>query len=259
MIENLIHPTAIVSEKASLGENVKVGPYSIIEDDVIVGDNTEIRAHVTLANGTRLGKDCSVYSYAIIGTEPQDLKFDNEPTFVFIGDRTMIREFVTINRGTHETGKTVLGDDCLIMTYCHIAHDCRIGCHVIMSNLTQLAGHVHLEDWVITGGVVKVVQFNTVGKHCMVGADVKVTKDVPPFTLIGRVPPKIEGINKIGLRRRGFSRELIQELDDFYETILFSGLNISDGIREFQKRDNISDDVKYCIEFIEKSTRGVHR
>ncbi|MFA5511499.1 MAG: acyl-ACP--UDP-N-acetylglucosamine O-acyltransferase, partial [Candidatus Kapaibacterium sp.] len=153
-----IHNTSIVSSKAKIGVNVNVGPYSIIEDDVEIGDNCEIRSNVIIANGARIGRNCKLFSGAVISTEPQDLKFDGEPTYVNIGDNTVIREFATINRGTKETGLTTIGSDCLIMTYCHVAHDCRIGDNVIISNVTQLAGHVTIEDWVVMGGVAKVHQ-----------------------------------------------------------------------------------------------------
>ncbi len=259
MNEVIIHPTAIVSPKAELGKSVKIGAFSIIEDNVIIEDNTEIRSSVVIANGARIGKDCKIFSNAIISTEPQDLKFEGEETFVFIGDRNVIREFVTINRATKETGKTVIGNDNLLMAYTHVAHDCVFGNNIIMSNVSQIAGHVHIEDWVIFGAYSKVHQFCTVGRHSMLAAGVKIVKDVPPFVLIGREPAKIEGINKIGLRRRGFSNELIDEIEVFYNTILYSGLNNKDGIAEYSKKENIPDEIQKCIQFIEDSKRGIHR
>ncbi|HPI20100.1 MAG TPA: acyl-ACP--UDP-N-acetylglucosamine O-acyltransferase [Candidatus Kapabacteria bacterium] len=259
MNEVIIHPTAIVSPKAELGKSVKIGAFSIIEDDVIIGDNTEIRSSVVIANGARIGKDCKIYSNVIISTEPQDLKFEGEETYVFIGDRNVIREFATINRATKETGKTVIGNDNLLMAYTHVAHDCVFGNNIIMSNVSQIAGHVHIEDWVIFGAYSKVHQFCTVGKHSMLAAGIKIVKDVPPFVLIGREPAKIEGINKIGLRRRGFSQELIDEIEIFYNTILNSGMNNKDGIAEYSKKENIPDEIKNCIQFIEDSKRGIHR
>jgi len=259
MINLDIHPTAIVSDKAVLGNNVKVGAFTIIEDNVEIGDNVEIRSSVVIANGARIGKNCKIFSNAIISTEPQDLKYDNETTFAIIGENTVVREYATINRGTTATGKTQVGNNCLLMAYTHVAHDSRVGNDVIISNLTHLAGHVEIEDWVILGGVVKVHQFCKIGKHAMVGADVKVVKDIPPYTLIGRTPPRVEGVNKVGLRRRGFSQELIQEIEKFYDTILFSGMNNRDGIAKFQERESISKEVLDCIEFIRNSTRGILR
>lgn len=258
-MSELIHNTAIVSEKAIIGDNVKIGAYTIIEDDVVIGDNCEIRSSAVIANGARIGKNCRIFAGAIISTEPQDLKFTGETTFAKIGDNTVVREFATINRGTLETGETTVGSNCLIMSYCHVAHDCRVGDNVIISNVTQLAGHVTIEDWVVLGGAAKIHQFCKVGKHSMVGADCKVVKDVAPFTLVDRKPAQVEGINKVGLRRRGFSPQVIQEIEQFYDTILFSGFNNRDGISKFTERPVISDEVKYCISFIENSVRGIHR
>ncbi|ROL61241.1 acyl-ACP--UDP-N-acetylglucosamine O-acyltransferase [Bacteroidetes/Chlorobi group bacterium ChocPot_Mid] len=254
-----IHPTAIVSKQAKIGENVTIGAFTIIEDDVEIGNGTTIRSNVVLANGARIGKDVLICNGAVIATEPQDLKFGGEKTYAYVGDRTVIREYATINRGTHATGKAVVGEDCFIMAYCHVAHDCVVGNHVIMANATQLAGHVHVDDWVTIGGVVKIHQFCRVGCHSMLGADVKIAKDVPPYTLVGSIPAKIDGINKIGLKRRGFSSELIAEIDEFYKTILHSGYNTNDGIKKFLERNHISDEVKACIKFIEESQRGIYR
>lgn len=255
----MIHKTAIISEKAKIGNNVKIGPYVIIEDDVEIGDNVEIQSSAVIYNGARIGNNVRIFPGAIIAAEPQDLKYDNEPTKAVIGDNTVIREYASIHRGTAADGTTKIGENCLIMAYCHIAHDCVIGDNVIMSNVTQLAGHVTVGDWVVFGGVAKVTQFCTVGKHCMVGADVKVVKDVAPYCLLGKVPVQVEGINKVGLKRRGFSIEEIQEIQDFYNTILFSGLNNSDGIKQYSSNNNISDNIKECIDFIENSKRGIHR
>ncbi|MFH1049754.1 MAG: acyl-ACP--UDP-N-acetylglucosamine O-acyltransferase [bacterium] len=254
-----IHPTAIVSNNAKIGENVQIGAFSIIEDDVEIGDNTIIRSNVVLANGARIGKDVLICNGAVIATEPQDLKFGGEKTYAYIGNRTVLREFVTVNRGTHVTGKAVVGEDCFIMAYCHVAHDCVVGNHVIMANATQLAGHVHVDDWVTIGGVVKIHQFCRIGCHAMLGADVKIAKDVPPYTLVGSIPAKIDGVNKIGLKRKGFSNDLITEIEDFYRMILFSGLNTKDGIKKFLEKPVISDEVLLCIKFIEESERGIYR
>ncbi|MDA3844700.1 MAG: acyl-ACP--UDP-N-acetylglucosamine O-acyltransferase [Candidatus Kapabacteria bacterium] len=257
-----IHPTAIVSSKAKLGENVSVGAFTIIEDDVIIADNTEIRSSVVLANGTRIGKDCRIHSGVVIATEPQDLKFKNEPTLAVIGDRTVLREYVTINRGTTASGKAVVGSDCLIMAYAHVAHDCVLGNHIIMANACQLAGHVELEDWVILGGVVKVHQFCKVGAHAMIGGDVKLAKDVAPYLLVGTIPPKVDGVNKIGLLRRGFSRDQINEIVHFYDIVLHSGLNTGDGIEKYRSECSdgvIPDYIKVGLDFINNSDRGIYR
>lgn len=255
----MIHPSAIVSPKAQIGENVSIGAFSIIEDDVIIGNNCEIRSSVVIANGAEIGNNVKIFHGAVIATEPQDLKYKNERTRVKIGDNTEIREYATINRATIATYETNVGSNCLIMTYCHVAHDCRVGDNVIISNASQLGGHVEIEDWVILGGVTKVHQFCKIGMHAMVGADVKITKDVPPFSLIGREPARVEGINKVGLRRRGFSKETISGIENFYDTILFSGLNTGDGIKRFVASNEISPEIKHCIDYIEKSSRGIYR
>jgi UDP-N-acetylglucosamine acyltransferase len=258
-MSQLIHNTAIVSPKADIGINVSIGPFTIIEDDVVIGNDCEIRSSAIIANGSRIGNNVKIYAGAVISTEPQDLKFEGEPTLTVIGDNTVIREYATINRGTKETGATIVGKNCLIMSYCHVAHDCRVADNVIISNITQLAGHVTIEEWVVLGGAAKIHQFCRVGKHSMVGADCKVVKDVAPFTLVDRKPAQVEGVNKVGLRRRGFEASVIQEIEQFYDTILFSGFNNRDGITKFQERAKICDDVKYCINFIENSVRGIHR
>lgn len=255
----MIHSTAIVSEKAKIGINVKIGPYCVINDDVEIGDDTQLFSNVVLDNGTRLGSECKIFSGAVIGTAPQDLKYDGETTYAIIGNRTVVREYATINRATVATGKTTIGDDCLVMAYSHVAHDCHLGNHVILSNVSQLAGHVTLGDWVILGGLAKVTQFCTVGKHSMIGADVKIVKDVAPYCLVGRNPAQVEGINKIGLRRRGFEKDVIDEIENFFDVLLFSGLNNRDGIEKFIKGKNVVVEVEEVINFIKNSTKGIHR
>lgn len=215
----LIHPLASVAPEARIGNNVTIGPFAVIESDVEIGDGSIISAHATLMNGSRIGSECSVFPGAVIGAVPQDLKFKGENTLAIIGDRTVIRECATVNRGTEATGRAIIGKDCLIMAYCHVAHDCTVGDHVIMSNVSQLAGHVSIGDWVILGGLAKVIQFCTVGNHAMIGADCKITKDVAPYALIGREPAKVEGVNKIGLRRRGFSNEAIDAIQELYSAV----------------------------------------
>jgi UDP-N-acetylglucosamine acyltransferase len=249
----------LISEKALIGENTIIEPLAIIEDDVIIGDNCIIQSGAKICNGARIGSNVKVYSYAVVSGEPQDLKYKGEKTYTFIDNNTTIREFATVNRGTVETGMTKVGKNCLIMSYCHIAHDCILGDNVILSNVTQLAGHVVLEDWVIMGGVSKVHQFCKIGKHSMIGADTKIVMDVAPYTLVDGNPARVETINKIGLKRRGFAPEIISEIEEFYDTLLFSGLNNKDGISKFLERKQVSEEVLYCINFIKNSKRGIHR
>jgi len=249
----------LISNKAVIGHNTIIEPFAIIEDDVIIGDNCFIQNGSKICNGARIGDNVKVYSYAVISGEPQDLKYKGEKTYTFIDNNTTIREFATVNRGTLETGMTKVGQNCLIMSYCHIAHDCILGDNVILSNVTQLAGHVVLEDWVIMGGVSKVHQFCKIGKHSMIGADTKIVMDVAPYTLVDGNPARVETINKIGLKRRGFAPEIISEIEEFYDTLLFSGLNNKDGISKFLERKQVSEEVLYCINFIKNSKRGIHR
>ncbi len=259
-MSTIIHPTAIVSDKARIGENVTIGPFSIVEENVQIGDNSEIRSSVVLAKGTRIGENTKVYSGTIIGTEPQDLKYNNEETYAIIGNNCVIREYVTINRGTNHQGTTIVGDDTLIMTYSHIAHDCTVGSNVIMSNATQLAGHVTIGEYCVIGGMVKVHQFCTVGKYSMVAADAMVVKDITPFALTGREPVCIEGVNKIGLRRRGFGEETIASIEQFYKRVFFNGLNTTDGVEKYiSTQKEILPEVQECIDFIRLSKRGIYR
>ena len=255
-----IHPLASVSPEAIIGDNVTIGPFAVIESDVYIGNGTTIHPHATLLSGARIGSECVIFPGAVIGAVPQDLKFNGEKTLAIIGDRTVIRECATVNRGTSATGRAQIGSDCLIMAYCHVAHDCTVGNHVVMSNVSQLAGHVTIGDWVILGGLAKIIQFCNVGSHAMIGADCKITKDVAPYGLVGRDPAKVEGVNKIGLRRRGFSNEVIDEIQELYTSVFFNGLNTTDGISAFeQNKALIQPEIASCIEFIRNSQKGILR
>ncbi len=255
-----IHPTAIVDPAATIGENVSIGPFSIVEGDVVIGDHCEIRSHVVLANGARLGSHVRVHTGAVIATEPQDLKFDGSPSLAVVGSRTVIREFVTINRGTSASGKTVVGDDVLLMAYVHVAHDCIVGNRVIIANATQLGGHVAVDDWAIIGGVTAVHQFSKIGAHSMIGGGFRVTKDVPPYTLASREPLCAEGLNVVGLRRRGFSNADIAALDAFYRHLYRGGLNVTDALSAYESAHSTMHPlVQGCIDFIRSSKRGIVR
>jgi len=257
-----IHSTAIVSDKAKISDNVIIDAYAIINDDVEIGEYTHIKAASYIDNGARIGKGCIIGPNAVVSAPPQDLSYKNEATLSFIGDETVLREFSTVHRGTHENGKTTVGSQCLIMAYSHIAHDCKVGNGVILSNATQIGGHVSVDDYAILGGVVKVHQFSNIGGYCMIGADARVVKDVPPFTLVsGKEPVKIEGINKVGLKRRNFSNETIKKLEDFYRVLIFSGLNTTDGINKYIElnANSLISEVEYCINFIKLSKRGIYR
>lgn len=260
MSQTTIHPSAIVSSKARIGNNVSIGPFCVVEDDVEIGDGTELISHVVLGNGARIGSEVRIHPNAVIATAPQDLKYRNEPTTAHVGDRTVIRESVTINRGTVHSYETRVGSDCLLMAYVHVAHDCVVGDHVIMANGVQLGGHVEVGDWAILGGLTGVHQFCRIGPHTMIGACSRVVKDVPPFTLSGKEPLSIEGINAVGLRRRGFEDATVRAIDDFYTVLLRSGYNTSDGLRAYESAyPQIDPQVAMCIDFIRSSKRGIYR
>jgi UDP-N-acetylglucosamine acyltransferase len=246
----MIHPTAIISDKATIGKNAKIGPYVVIYDDVIIGDNVDIHANVVIYNGARIGNNNRFFPGAVISAAPQDLKYNDEPTKTYIGNDNVIREYATIHRGTTATERTTVGSNNLIMAYCHIAHDCKLGDNIVMANATQLAGHV---------SIVKITQFCTIGKHTMLGADAKITKDVAPYCLLGRIPAQVEGINKVGLSRRGFTQEKIKEIQNFYNIVLFSGYNNRDGISKYSQNNEVTPEIQECIDFINNSKRGILR
>ncbi len=256
----MIHPSSIVSPNAQIGVDVEIGPFCTVADNVVVGDRTRLMSHVVLDNGARIGDDVVLHPGAVIGTAPQDLKYAGEETLAIVGNRTVVRECVTVNRGTSSTGKAEVGEDCLLMAYSHVAHDCIVGNHVILANAVQLGGHVVVGDWAIIGGVTGVHQFVRIGEHAMVGACTKAAKDVPPFTLASREPIVVEGVNAVGLRRRGFTQQTIAAIESFYTVLLFQGFNTTDGIAEYEQRTPVIDPaVVRAIDFIRNSKRGIYR
>jgi UDP-N-acetylglucosamine acyltransferase len=251
------HPTALVSGKAEIGANFKIGPYSIIEDDVIIGDNCTIDSHVAVKAGARLGNNIKIHHGAAIAGPPQDLKFAGERTELVIGDNTLIREFVTLNRGTTAHGKTEIGKNCLFMAYCHAAHDNIIGDNVILANSVQMGGHVVIGDWAIIGGGTVVHQFSLVGEHAMIGGGFRVTQDVMPFIAVAGYPLKYTGVNIIGLKRRGFSSDTINTLKTLFR-FLTSKKMTSIQIKERIEREVPKiPEVLRVLAFIESSERGV--
>jgi UDP-N-acetylglucosamine acyltransferase len=255
----LIDHRAVVSPKAQLGENVSVGPFTVIEDDVIIGDGCKIAASAYIANGARVGRNCVIHHGAVVSNVPQDLKFAGEATILEIGDNTVVREFCTLHRGTIETGKTTIGSDCLLMANVHVAHDTTVGDRCIFANLVALAGHVNVGDWVTIGGGTPVHQFTNVGSHAMVGGGYRVTKDVPPYVLAAREPLRYEGVNVIGLRRRGFTREQIETIENVYRVLYSSGMMYSDAIKKIENDFSPSKEVTSIITFLKNSSRGIIR
>lgn len=252
-----IDPKAVVSPKAHLGDKVTVGPFAIIEDDVVIGDGTSVGAHAYVGSGSRMGRECRVHPFAAVGGPPQDLKYKGEPTFVEIGDRCTIREYATLNRATVETGKTIIGSDCLFMANTHVGHDCRVGNRVILANSVALGGHVHLGDWVIIGGLTPVHQFCKIGDHAMVGGGFRVVKDVPPFVLSGQEPLVFEGLNSVGLKRRGFQPHTLELLEKVYQILYRSNLNVSQAVARIKETVEQTSEVHTVLNFIASSKRGI--
>jgi UDP-N-acetylglucosamine acyltransferase len=252
-----IHPTAIVDSRAEIGDNVTIAPCCIIEAKVKIGEGCTLAPHAHLASGTSVGKQCRIFTGAVLGTVPQDLKFGGEETTLEIGDRTTIREYATLNRGTHEHGKTTVGSDCLIMAYAHVAHDCAIGNHCILANAVNLAGHVVVEDWASLGGMVPVHQFVRIGQHSFVGGGYRVPKDVPPYILAMGEPMAFGGLNSVGLKRRGFSEEVLSALKQAYKIIYKSNLNVSQAVAHLREMGSLIPEIENVLAFIEKSERGI--
>ncbi|MBA4251510.1 MAG: acyl-[acyl-carrier-protein]--UDP-N-acetylglucosamine O-acyltransferase [Chlorobiaceae bacterium] len=252
-----VHPSAIVSSKAQIGNNVTISPLAIIQDDVQIGDDCFIGPNAVIYDGARLGKNIKVYQSASVAHVPQDLKFKNEPSLCFIGDNTTIHEFTTIHRGTIETGFTRIGNNVLLMAYTHVAHDCIIGNNCILANVVQLGGHTHIEDWVIIGGASVVHQFSKVGRHCMIGGGYRVVQDVPPYVLVAGEPLKYEGLNVIGLRRRGFKTEQVETIKKIYSYIYSKNYNISQAKEKIREEFGENEFAVEIIGFIEKCKRGL--
>ncbi len=256
---NNISPLASVSPAAKIGDNVTIGPFAVVESDVVIGDGCYIMPHAIVMSYTTLGKDCTVFPGAVVGAVPQDLKFHGEISRVEIGDRVMIRECATINRGTEASGKfcTKIGNDTLIMSYVHIAHDCEVGNHCILVSKTAIAGETKIEDWAVLGGGAMVHQFSKIGAHAMVGGASKVTKDVPPYILVDRDPICYMGVNRTGLLRRGFTEEKVNEIKDIYETIYLSSYNVSQALEIIQETMPATPERDHILSFIRGSKRGV--
>jgi UDP-N-acetylglucosamine acyltransferase len=253
-----IHQFAVVHPDAKIGNNVKIGPFVTIDANVEIGDGTIIDSGAVVRNGTRIGKNCHIHANAVVGDIPQDLKFQGEDTVAIIGDNTVIREFATIHRGTASRGKTIVGNNCLIMAYSHIAHDCVVGNHVIMSNAVQLAGEVEVADWAIIAGGALIHQFTHIGCHVMIQGGALVNKDIPPYCMAARYPIAYEGVNKVGLHRRGYTSEQIDAIADVYRTIYDSGLNVTQSL-ELAAQLPASPERDTIIDFVRASKRGIVR
>lgn len=258
-MSTLIDSRAAIGPKALIGENVTIGPFAVVEDGAVIGDGTTVAPHALIATGARLAKNCIIHHGAVVGHTPQDLKYAGELTTCEVGEGTTVREYATLHRGTGEGGRTVIGKNCFLMGYVHIAHDCMIGDNVIMSNAAMLAGHTEVEDNVIIGGITPVHQFTRIGCHSMVGGGLRIPKDIPPYALVGGTPAVFEGLNAIGLRRRGFSRETLEALDKTYTLLYRSKMNVSQALVAIAAEAALMafPEVQHVVEFIKGSKRGI--
>ena len=256
-ISTNIHPSALIDSNAQIGDNVKIGPFVIIENDVVIGDSTEIKSSTVIKSGARIGKECKIFQSVIIAEIPQDLKFEGEKTLFEIGDRSTVREFCTLNRGTSELGKSSIGNDSLLMAYVHVAHDCVIGDKTILANGVQLAGHVSIGYQVTIGGMTPIHQFCNVGDHAFVGGGYRVVQDVPPYILATGEPLKFAGVNNVGLRRRGFSAESRMNIKRAYKKIFYSDMNMSQSIESIKSDFEQTEEVITILSFVENSNRGL--
>jgi UDP-N-acetylglucosamine acyltransferase len=255
-----IHHTAIISSEAHLEEGVEIGPYSIIGSDVNIGKNTIIGPHVVIDSQTDIGEGCQIFQFSSIGAVPQDLKFKGEATRTIIGNYNTIREYVTIHRATSaDIGVTIMGDHNLIMAYCHIAHNCKLGNRIVMANAANLAGHIHIEDNAIIGGLTGIHQFTRIGAHCIIGGCSAVAKDVPPFVMASGNIAKLYGLNMVGLKRRNFSAETIQSLKQAYRLVFRSSLLLKTAITKVKTEVADIPEVRQFVDFIQNSQRGICR
>jgi UDP-N-acetylglucosamine acyltransferase len=250
-------PLAYIHPSAKIASSVVIDPFVTIDQNVEIGEGTRIGSNVTILEGTRIGKNCTIFPGAVVGAIPQDLKFKGEESLAIIGDNTTLRECVTVHRGTASKGKTVVGNNCLIMAYCHVAHDCEVGNNVIISNATQLAGEVIVDDFAIIGGGTLVHQFCHLGSHIMIQGGALINKDVPPYVKAAREPISYAGVNSIGLRRRNFSSDTIREIQDIYRYLYLSGLNVSDAIARIEAELPATPERDEIIMFVRNSKRGI--
>jgi UDP-N-acetylglucosamine acyltransferase len=253
----MISSLAYINPTAVIGNNVTIDPFAVVEGEVTIGDDCHIMSHAIIMEGTVIGKKCKIFPSAVIGAIPQDLKFAGEKTNVVIGDNNTIRECVTINRGTVDRLKTVVGNNCLLMAYVHLAHDCLVGNNVILANTVQLAGHVTVGDYAIIGGMAAAIQFATIGAHTYIAGNTEIRKDVPPYIKAGRAPLSYVGLNSVGLQRRGFSTEKINEILDIYRHIYLRGLNTTQAIEVIEKEFSASVEKSEIVDFITSSKRGI--
>lgn len=259
-MSNLVHPTAVIHPSAQLAGDVEIGAYSIIGGDVVIGRGCRIGPHVMVDGPTRMGEYNQIYQFASVGAAPQDKKFQGEPTELIIGDRNVIRECCTLNRGTaQDKGKTVIGDDNWIMAYVHIAHDCTVGNNTIFANSATLAGHVEIRDWVILGGFTLVHQFCVIGEHAFTGMGSAIGKDVPPYAMVTGAPAEPRSINLEGLKRRGYNTEAIHRIKEAHRTLYRQGLSTQEALAKIDSDYGEHADIRLLLDFCHNSQRGLIR
>lgn len=254
-----IHNTAIVSKKAKIGEKVSIGPYAVISDGAVIGAGTKVGNHCVIEGNTTIGKNCEIFTGAVVGSRPQDLKYKGERVYLEVGDNNIIREYCTLNPGTEEGSKTIVGNNNLIMAYSHVAHDCRVGNNCVLANGSTLAGHVTIEDQAVIGGLVAIHQFVRVGKLSIIGGCSKVVQDIPPYSTCDGHPAAVFGLNLIGLRRHNVPKDSIGLLDDAFRILFSSGLSIKHALEKLVQEVKLTSEVAYLVEFIKKTERGIAR
>ena len=252
-----IHPTAQVDAGAELDDGVVVGPWSLVGPGVRIGKGTVLGPGVLIERDTTVGRECRIHKGAVLGTDPQDLKYEGEKSELVVGDRTVVREYATLNRGTSASGVTRVGSDCLLMAYTHVAHDCRVGDHVVLSNAVNMAGHVEIDDWAIVGGLTPIHQFVRVGTHAFVGGQSRISQDVVPYCRVAGIPAKLYGLNSVGLERRGFSAETRAALKRTYRILFQSRENLSQAVERARNEVEPLPEVKRFLDFVQSSERGV--
>lgn len=255
----MISKLAFVHPEAVIGKDVVIEPFAYLAGNVIIGEGTWIGPNATILDGARIGRNCKIFPSAVVSGIPQDLKFRGEESTAELGDNTTVRECATVNRGTAAVGRTIIGKNCLLMAYSHVGHDCAIQNNVIIGNSTALAGEVDIDDWAILSAGTMVHQFSRIGAHVMIGGGAKVRIDVPPFIKADRDPLSFMGLNSVGLTRRGFEKERIDEIHEIYRTIYQKGMNISQALESVEKEFQDSPDRNYILAFIRKSERGIIR
>ncbi|RYZ27949.1 MAG: acyl-ACP--UDP-N-acetylglucosamine O-acyltransferase [Chitinophagaceae bacterium] len=253
----MISSLASIHPEAKIGDDVTIEPFAVIHDNVVIGDGTHIMSHAVIMPFSRIGKKCRIFPGAVIGAIPQDLKFIGEETTAEIGDNTTVREYVTVNRGTKDKFKTVVGSDCLLMAYAHVAHDCIVGDHVVLANGVQLAGHVEVGDYAIIGGLAGAHQFTRIGAHTYIAGHTVIRKDVPPYVKAAREPLSYMGLNIVGLQRRGFSQEKIDTISQIYHLLFVSNHSFSNGIEKIKDKVADNETRQEILQFVEASKTGV--